>query len=113
VTPIIPSGQDDTLKHRREHPRQRQQIIQRAEHPRPRGSGRRLEVRPRRRDQRPAPVRQRQDQLKPAATAHPPDQGKRAAFPRVTRAHDPHPPRKAVEVGSVSCLPSTGSTTRR
>jgi hypothetical protein len=29
----------------------------------------------------------------------------------VTRPHDPHPLREAIEVGSVSCLPSIGSAT--
>ena len=54
-----------------------------------------------------AAVRQHQDQLQPAAAAHPPHQLKRAALPCMTRPQHPHRRREAIEMGSVSCLPLT------
>jgi len=51
-------------------------------------------------------VRHNENQLKPPAAAHPADQLERAALQRMTCPHDPHPLREAIEVCSVSCLPS-------
>jgi len=108
---IIPLAQDDTLNQRVQDSARSQQIVKRSQRARPGRFDRALQIRPRRRHHQVAAVRQHQDQIEPAATAHPPHQLKRAALPRVTRPHDPHRRREAVEVGSVSCLPSIAFST--
>jgi len=70
-----------------------------------------LKICPLCRDKQGAAVLEDQDQLQLAPAAHPARQLKRAALQRVTRAHDPDGRREAIEVGSVSCLPSTACTT--
>jgi hypothetical protein len=108
---IIPLAQDDTLNQRVQDSARRQQILKRSQRARPGRFDRALQIGPRRRHHQVAAVRQDQDQLQSAAAAHPPHQLKRAALPRMTRPHDPHGCREAVEVGSVSCLPLTASLT--
>jgi hypothetical protein len=104
-------GQDATPQHTVEHAARLEQIGERGKRARSRPLGGRLEISPPGRNQRAAAVRQHQDQAQRATAAHPADQLKRAALQWVTRPHDPHRLREAVEVGSVSCLPSTASTT--
>jgi hypothetical protein len=110
---IIALGQDDTRKQRLEHPPRREKIIQRRQRPTVRRSRHCLKVGPHGRDHQVAAVRQHDDQLQPTAAPHPPHQPKRAALPRMPSPDDPHRRRKAIEMGSVSCLPLTASTTRR
>jgi predicted metal-dependent phosphoesterase TrpH len=110
---IIPLAQDDTLNQRVQDSARSQQIVKPSQRARPGRFDRALQIRPRRRHHQVAAVRQHQDQLEPAATAHPPHQRKRTALPRVTRPHNPHRRREAIEVGSVSCLPSIGFSTTR
>jgi predicted metal-dependent phosphoesterase TrpH len=107
---IIPLAQDDTLNQPVQDSARSQQIVKRSQRARPGRFDRALQIRPRRRHHQVAAVRQHQDQLEPAATAHPAHQRKGAALPRMTRPHDPHRRREAIEVGSVSCLPSIAST---
>jgi len=109
---IIPLAQDDTLNQRAEDSARRQQILKRSQRARPRRLDRALQIGPRRRHHQVAAVRQHHDQLQPAATAHPPHHLKRAALPRVTRPHNPHRRREAIEVGSLSCLPLRRFRTR-
>jgi hypothetical protein len=104
-------GQDATPQQTVEHATRLKQIGERGKRARRRLLGGRLEIGPPGRDQRAAAVRQDEDQLEPPAATHPADQLKRAALQWVTRPHDPHPLREAVEVGSVSCLPSTAFPT--
>jgi hypothetical protein len=111
LSTIIAPGQDNTLDQRLQHPPRLQEIVKGAQHPRRRRPGRAPQVSPRGRDHQMAAVRQHQDQLQPAAPAHPPHQLKRTALPRMPRPHDPHPRRKAIEVGSVSRLPLTAFST--
>jgi hypothetical protein len=103
---IIPRAQDDTLNQRVQDSARHQQIVKRSQRARPGRFDRALQIGPRRRHHQVAAVRKHQDQLEPAAAAHPPHQLERAALPRVTRPHHPHRRREAIEVGSVSCLPS-------
>jgi hypothetical protein len=110
---IIALGQDDTPNQRLEHTARGQQVLQRPQRPSGRRVRRSLEIGPRRRDQRAAVVRQHEDQLEPAAAPHPAHQRERAALQWMTRPHDPHLLREAVEVGSVSCLPLIASGTTR
>jgi hypothetical protein len=107
---IIAPGQDDTLDQPLQHPPRLQEIVKGAQRPRRRRPGRPPQVGPRGRDHQMAAVWQHHDQLEPAASAHPPHQLKRAVLPRMPRPHDPHPRRKAIEVGNVSCLPLIAST---
>jgi hypothetical protein len=107
---IIPLAQDDTLNQRVQDSARSQQIVKRSQRARPGRFDRALQIGPRRRHHQVAAVRQHQDQLEPPATAHPPHQLKRTALPRVTRPHNPHRHREAVEVGSLSRLPSIAST---
>jgi len=107
---IIALGQDD--KQRLQDPPRRQQIIKRAERSSRRRLDRAPQVGPPGRDQQMAAVWQHQDQLQHPPAAHPPHQLKRAALPRMTRAHHPHRRREAIEVGLVSCPPSPASTSR-
>jgi hypothetical protein len=100
-------GQDDTLKQRFQDPPRAKQIIERSERPGLRRPGRSLQVRPRRRDHQMTAVRQHHDQLQATATAHPAQQLKRAALPCMTGPQHTHQRREAIEVGSVSSLPST------
>jgi hypothetical protein len=106
-------GQDATPQHTVEHAARLEQIGERGKRPAARPLAGRLEIRPPGRDQRAAAVRQDEDQLEPTPTAHPADQLKRAARQWVTRPHDPHRLRETLEVGSVSCVPSTKSRTTR
>jgi hypothetical protein len=99
-------GQDATPQHTVEHAARLEQIGERGKRARRRPLGGRLEIGPPGRDQRAAPVRKDEDQLEPLAATHPADQLERAALQWVTRPHHPHPLREAVEVGSLSCLPS-------
>jgi hypothetical protein len=119
---IIAPCQDDTAPVRRlagqsgaqhavQHPAHRQQIRNRRKRPSDRQPDRPLEIGPRGREQQPAAVPQHHNQLQPPPATHPPDQLKRAALQRVTRAHDPHGRREALEVGSVSCLLSIAFST--
>jgi len=108
---MIALGQDNTVKQRPEHPSRRQQILKRPQRPRDRLAVRDLQVGPRGRDHQMAAVRQHHDQLQPTTAAHPPHQLKRLTVPCVMSADDPHRPREAIEVGSVSCLPSIASAT--
>jgi len=62
-------------------------------------------------DQQATTVLKHHDQLKLALAAHPARHLERAALKRVARAHDPHRRREAIEVGSVSCLPSIAFST--
>jgi hypothetical protein len=62
-------------------------------------------------DQQATAVPKHHDQLKLALAAHPARQLERAALKRVTRPHDPHRRREAIEVGSVSCLLSIAFST--
>jgi hypothetical protein len=102
----MPRGQDATPQHTVEHTARLEQIGERGKRARRRLLGGRLEVGPPHRDQRAAAVRKDQDETQRATAAHPTDQLKGAALQWVTRPHDPHRLREAVEVGSVSCLPS-------
>jgi hypothetical protein len=122
ATQVISLAPDDTApdrrnvaetspKHAVQHLPRRQQVLQRAQRSRHHRTHRTLEVRPRRRHRQSAAVVQHQNQLQPSAAAHPPDQLKRAALQRMTRPHHPHARREAIEVGLVSCLPSTKSAT--
>jgi hypothetical protein len=63
------------------------------------------------RDKQRAAVPKHKDQLQLAPAAHPARQLKRATLQRMTRAHDPDGRREAIEVGSVSCLPSIAFST--
>jgi hypothetical protein len=108
---IIALGQDDTLEQRVKNPSRGEQIIKRRQRPRPGRVGRDLQIGPRRRDEQVASVRQHHNQLQAPAAPHPPHQLKRAALPRVPRPPNPDRRREAIEVGSVSCLPSTASPT--
>jgi hypothetical protein len=110
---IIPLAQDDTRNQRVQDSARRQQIVKRSQRARPGRFDRALQIRPRRRHHQVAAVRQHQDQLEPAAAAHPPHQLKRAALPRVTRPHNPHRRREAIEMGSVWCLPLIAFSTTR
>jgi hypothetical protein len=101
----------NSLQHTIEHSPRRQQVLQRPERPRRRRVGVTLEIRPFCRDKQGAAVRKHHDQLQLTPAAHPARQLKRAALQRVTRAHDPDGRREAIEVGSVSCLPSIGFST--
>jgi hypothetical protein len=107
---IISRGQDDTLNQRPQDPPRSEQIIKRSERPDLRPPGRRVQVRPHRRDHQVAAIGQHQDQLQSAATAHPAQQLKRPALPRMTRPQNPDCRREAIEVGLVSCLPSPALT---
>ncbi|MDP9135330.1 MAG: hypothetical protein M3N56_10960, partial [Actinomycetota bacterium] len=73
LSTIIAPGQDDTLDQRLQHPPRLQEIVKRAQRPRRRRRpGRAPQVGPRGRDHQMAAVWQHQDQLEPAAAAHPP-----------------------------------------
>jgi len=111
LSTIIAPGQDDTLDQRLQHPPRLQEIVKRAQRPRRRRPGRAPQVSPRGRDHQMASVWQHHDQLELAASAHPPHQLKRAVLPRMPHPHDPHPLRKAIEMGSLSSLPLTRSIT--
>ncbi|MBV8868658.1 MAG: hypothetical protein JOY65_04480 [Acetobacteraceae bacterium] len=104
---MIALALDDTLEHRIEHPAGGEQIIQRRQRPRLQCLDRRLQVGPCRRDQQASAIRQRHEQLQPTVAVHPAGQLKRPALPRMPTTDDPHRRREAIEVGSVSCLPST------
>jgi hypothetical protein len=108
---MIALSQDGTLKHRLQDPPRRQQIIQRPQRPRLDRLGSGLQVSPRGRDHQVAAVRQHQDQLELTPPAHPPHPLKRAALPRMPTPDDPDRRREAIEMGSVSCLPSTEFST--
>jgi hypothetical protein len=103
---IIALGQDDTLKQRLEHPSRGEQILKRAQRPRPRRLRRGLQIGPNGRDHQMAAVRQDQDQLKAPAPVHPTHQFKRLSLPGMRAPDDPHRRRVAIEVGLVSCVPS-------
>jgi hypothetical protein len=103
----------DSLQHTIEHSPRHQQVLQRPERPRRRRVGVAHEICPFCRHKEGAAVRQHQDQLQLAPATHPARQLKRAALQRVTRAHDPDRRRKAIEVGSVSCLLSIEFSTTR
>jgi hypothetical protein len=105
-------GQDATPQHTVEHAARLEQIGERGKRARGRLLGGRLEIGPPARDQRAAAVRQDEDQLEPVPAAHPADQLEGAALQWVTPPHDPDRLRETLEVGSVSCLPSTRSRTR-
>jgi hypothetical protein len=107
----MPRGQDATPQHTVEHAARLKQIGEPGKRARRRPLGGRLEIGPPGRDQRAAAVRQHQDQAQRATAAHPADQLQRAALQWVTRPHHPHRLRKAVEVGSVSRLPSIAFST--
>jgi len=62
-------------------------------------------------DEQATAVLKHEDQLELAPAAHPAGQLERAALKRMARAHNPDQRREAIEVGSVSCLPSIGSST--
>jgi hypothetical protein len=111
---IIAPDQDNTVpdgrlarparaQHAVQHPSHRQQILERPQRPRRRRPSAH-QVRPGRRNERAAAVRQHEQQLEPAIPAHPADQLKRAALQRVPGARDPDRRREAIEVGSVPCL---------
>jgi hypothetical protein len=87
---MIALGQDDTLKQRLEHPARGEQILERAQRPRPDGLGRGLQIGPRGRDHQMAGVRQDQEQLKAPAPVHPAHQLKRLSLPRMSAPDDPH-----------------------
>jgi hypothetical protein len=87
---MIALSQDDTLKQRFEHSSRGEQILKRAQRPRPDRRGRGLQIGPRGRDHQMAGVRQDQDQLKAPAPVHPAHQLKRPALPRVSSSDDPH-----------------------
>ncbi|HEY2202205.1 MAG TPA: hypothetical protein VGH56_09955 [Solirubrobacteraceae bacterium] len=109
---MIALGQDDTVQQRIQHPPGREQIIkrgQRARLGRLRRGARGFKVRPRGRNEQRAAVGQHHDQLQPAPAAHPASQLERAAFPRVAGPDYSNRRREAIEVGLVSCLPSTES----
>jgi hypothetical protein len=106
-----PLGQDDTINQPIQDASHGEQISERSQRPRLDRLGRGLQVGPHRRHHQMAAVRQHEDQLQPTPPAHPPHQLKRAALPRMPRPHDPHRRREAIEVGSVSCLPSTNCRT--
>ena len=57
-------------------------------------------------DEQATAVLKHEDQLELAPPPHPAGQLKRAALKRVARAHNADRRREAIEVGSVSCLPS-------
>jgi hypothetical protein len=109
---IISLPADDTLQQRLQHPPRGEEIIKRPQRPGRWRLGRRLQVGPGGREQQTAAIRELDDQLQPPVTAHPPDQLKRAALPRVSRPQHPNRRRVAIEVGLVSCLPSPASTSR-
>ena len=87
---MIALGQDDTLEHRLEDSSRGEQILKRAQRPRPDWRWRGLQIGPRGRDHQMAGVRQDQDQLKAPATVHPAHQLKRLSLPRVSSSNDPH-----------------------
>ncbi len=87
---MIALGQDDTLEQRLEHPSRREQILERAQRPRPDRRWRGLQIGPRGRDHQMAGVRQDQDQLKAPTAVHPSHQLKRLSLPRVSSSDDPH-----------------------
>ncbi|HEX2703311.1 MAG TPA: hypothetical protein VHM72_07765 [Solirubrobacteraceae bacterium] len=87
---MIALGQDDTLKQRLEHSSRGEQILQRAQRPRPGRLRRGLQIGPRCRDHQMAGVRQDQDQLKAPAPVHPAHQLKRPSLPRVPSSDDPY-----------------------
>ena len=114
---IIAASQDDTppldrpaalgnAQHPVQHPPQHRQALKRGQRPR-RLPPSALQVRPRRRNQRPAAVRQHQQQLQPPPPAHPTEQPKLAALQRMARPCYPNRRREAIEMGSVSCGRST------
>jgi len=72
-----------------------------------------LEICPLCGDEQATAVLKHEDQLELAPPAHPAGQLERAAPKRVARAHNPDRRREAIEVGSVSCLPSIGFSTTR
>jgi hypothetical protein len=87
---MIALSQDDTLKQRLEHSSRGEQILKRAQRPRPDRRGRGLQIGPRGRDHQMAGVRQDQDQLKAPAPVHPAHQLERLVLPRVSSSDDPH-----------------------
>jgi hypothetical protein len=103
---MIALAQDDTLEQRLEHPSRREQIVKRAQRPRPDRLRCGLQIGPRGRDHQMTGVRQDQDQLKAPAPVHPAHQLKRLPLPRMRAADDPDRWREAIEVGLVSCVPS-------
>jgi len=62
-------------------------------------------------DEQATAVLKHEDQIELAPPAHPAGQLERAALKRVARAHNPDRRREAIEVGSVSCLPSIAFST--
>ena len=62
-------------------------------------------------DEHATAVLKHEDQIELAPPAHPAGQLERAAQKRVARAHNPDRRREAIEVGSVSCLPSIAFNT--
>ncbi|HEY3728292.1 MAG TPA: transposase [Solirubrobacteraceae bacterium] len=114
---IIAPDQDNTAaahrtigqasaQHTVQHPPHRQQIPDRTKRTRRLRSGATLQISPRRRNERPAAIRPHQQQLQPTSPAHPPGQLKRTPLQRMARPNHPDHRREAIEVGSVSCLPS-------
>jgi hypothetical protein len=87
---MIALGQDETLQQRFEHSSRGEQILKRAQRPRPDRPGRGLQIRPRSRDHQMAGIRQDQDQLKAPAPVHPAHQLKRLSLPRMRAPNDPH-----------------------
>ena len=62
-------------------------------------------------DEQATAVLKHEDQIELAPPAHPAGQLERAALKRVACAHNPDRRREAIEVGSVSCLPSIAFNT--
>lgn len=87
---MIALGQDDTLKQRLEDPSRGEQILKRAQRPRPGWRWRGLQIGPRGRDHQTTGVREDHDQLEAPAAVHPAHQLKRLSLPRVPSSNDPH-----------------------
>jgi len=65
------------------------------------------EIRPDGRDQRPRAIGQHEHELERSVAVHPRHHAQLLPRQRVSLPGDPHRRRKALEVGSVWCLPST------
>ena len=72
-----------------------------------------FEICPGGRNEQGTAIRQHQDQLKLTPAAHPAGEPKRAALQPMAGPHNSDRRREAIDVGSVSCLPSTGFSTTR